>query len=71
MEQDLQNRIEAQLKELQGYKPPEQEKLEQMMKEFKPKQLSKEELDNQIQIKLKLKHPELFLTKEESEKWLT
>ena len=41
-----------------------------MMKEFKPKQLSKEELDKQIQLKLKLKHPELFLSKEESEKWL-
>ena len=40
------------------------------MKEFKPKNFTIQEYDKQLSNKLKEKNPELFLSKEETDKWL-
>lgn len=41
-----------------------------MLSEYKPQKFTIDEYDKQISEKLKKKHPELFMSQEESEEWL-
>jgi len=43
---------------------------DKMLSEYKPQKFTIDEYDKQISEKLKKKHPELFMSPEESEAWL-